>query len=147
VSTTAARKRHGFTLVELLIVTVLVAVLVSIAIPAWLHARIQGNEASAVSSLRAIHTAQASYAHLCGDGRYAVALTVLGIPPRGSSHAFLSPDLTAGDRVEKSGYVVAMVPRDVSEQLRDATARRRPPVTAPRQRRSRSARPGAARLP
>lgn len=109
----------GFTLVELLVVMALVAVLVSIAVPAWLHARIQGNEASAVSSLRAIHTAQASYAQLCAGGRYAVALTVLGIPPRGASHPFLSPDLTSGETVRKSGYTVVMMPRETSEQPRD----------------------------
>lgn len=110
---------RGFTLLELMVVVALVAILVSIAVPAWRHARLQGNEASAVSSLRAIHTAQAGYAHLCGNERYATALPVLGIPPRGSSHGFLSPDLTSGETVQKSGYAVAMTPRDASEQPRD----------------------------
>lgn len=51
----------GFSLIELLIVVAIILIIAAIALPNFLHARISANEASAVSSLRTITTAQISY--------------------------------------------------------------------------------------
>ena len=104
------RKRDGgagFTLIELLITVGTIAILAAIALPNVLRARIAANEASALASLRVIHTAQSTFASECGGNGYAQRLADLVTPPAGSSHAFISPDLGA-DPTLKSGYVVTL---------------------------------------
>jgi len=51
----------GFTLIELMVVVVLIAILSTLAIPNMLAARISANETSAIASLRTISNAQAQY--------------------------------------------------------------------------------------
>jgi type IV pilus assembly protein PilA len=80
----------------------------AIVIPGLMRARISGNEASAIGTMRAIVSAQMTYASVCANGLFARSLPVLGkAPTDGSSGTgFLSPDLAIGERVEKSGYVI-----------------------------------------
>lgn len=101
------RRQDGFTLIELLIVTVVIGLIAAIAIPGLLRARISGNEASAISSLRAVVNAQSVFAASCGNGLYVQTLDQLASGPSGGS-GFISADLSFAATVTKSGYLVGM---------------------------------------
>ena len=72
------RLERGFSLIELLIVVAIILIIAAIAIPNLLRARMQANEASAVSSIHAINTAEISYSTLFPTVGFAPSLVSLG---------------------------------------------------------------------
>ncbi len=91
----------------LVIAVALVGIIAAIAIPGLLRARMSANETSAISWLRAINSAETSYAAICASGGFAVTLDDLNKPPRNGGSGFVSPGL-ASNGVIRGGYIITL---------------------------------------
>ena len=100
------RKVHGFALLDLIFVIGIIGVLCAIALPRLLLAKQVAGAASAIGSMRAINSAELTFAITCGAGFYAPNLTTLGTPPTGTREAFISPGLGESNVVTRSGYLI-----------------------------------------
>lgn len=91
-------KERGFSLVELLVVVIIIAVVAAIAIPSLLASRRAANEASAIASMRTIHSAQTTYFSVVGGNQNFGSLSDLG------NTQLLDPLLGGAETTSKSGY-------------------------------------------
>jgi prepilin-type N-terminal cleavage/methylation domain-containing protein len=112
----ARRRVGGFTLVEMLIVVLVVALIGAIAVPCLLRSRINANESSAVGSLRSIHAGQTAYSSTCTEGGYAQSLDDLAKLPPGASQPFVVPPLTTNGAIS-NGYVANVMAANGSVPL------------------------------
>src|SRR4029079_2842723 len=88
--------QKGFSLVELLVVVIIIAIIAAIAIPNLLASRRAANEASAISTLRTYHSAEATYQATLGNS------TAYG---NETDLSGLVDAVLATDGPTKSGYV------------------------------------------
>ena len=97
------RQTNGFSLMELMVVLAVIFILLAIAIPGMREMMIHANETSAVASIRAINTAEASYQ--ASYGGYPESLAQLGgaepCTKTAETACLLDESLAGG---EKSGY-------------------------------------------
>lgn len=94
------KNEKGFSLVELLVVVIIIAIVAAIAIPNLLASRRAANEASAISSLRTIHSAEATYQATVGQNVNYGLLADL-------ADADLIDTVLGGASGTKSGYTFA----------------------------------------
>jgi prepilin-type N-terminal cleavage/methylation domain-containing protein len=97
------KNQKGFSLVELLVVVIIIAIIAAIAIPNLLASRRAANEASAIASLRTIHSAQVTYQSTQGGGTNFGDFTALTNAP----DSLLDPTFAATP-VHKAGYTFVM---------------------------------------
>ncbi len=95
------QQQLGFSLIELLTVVAIVGIISAIAIPNFMSSKRSANEASAVSTMRVIFSAQSTYRATSGSGSYGdfAALETAGL---------IDPVVAASDTTAKSGYLFTL---------------------------------------
>src|SRR5216684_9009331 len=118
------RRRHGFSLIELLIVISIILIIAAIAVPKMNNQLMAAHEMAAIRQITTIHQAETQY--YSQFGKYAESLAALGPPASGAAGptgADLIPkDLAEGKKsgflytlqVTQTGYAVTAIPEKFS---------------------------------
>ena len=101
------KNRHGFTLVEIMIVVAIISLLAAIAIPNLLRARHNANEAAGIAALRTISTACESFRAAQTPPAYPANLAALSTATPAYIDAGLAGATAAG--TAKQGYFFTYV--------------------------------------
>ena len=116
----AALRQHGFTLMEVMIVVVIVAILVTVALPTYQGSIQKGRRSDGMSALMDAANRQEQY--LLDRGTFTTDLTDLGFPanPLVSEEGFYSVTAAAcGSGTIATCYLLTAAPRAGSPQIDD----------------------------
>jgi len=110
------RHQTGFTLVELMIVVVILAILLGIAVPSYRSYMMRANRVDATAALLRIAAAQEKFYLQSNPARYATTAVELASPPPAglgvgtTQHQYYNLAIAAGPNGAASGYLaIALV--------------------------------------
>ncbi|MFY9227457.1 MAG: type II secretion system protein [Blastocatellia bacterium] len=118
------KKSSGFSLIELLIVTVIIGILSAIAVPNLVAARRAANEASGIADTRTVY--QANVAFRSVNDFYALPTQLkkedfLGDDFKATVvNCSLEPNVAVGSFVLNNGYAIGVVPIEIDDKAQVA---------------------------